>query len=175
MRFFIAIDLPLELKQFLIEINSELKRFNGVKTVERENTHLTLLFLGEKPDFKEIVSNLKIIQYMKFRVEVSNIGFFPDSHHIKVVWLGVKKSKDLTSLQKQIAILFDDYKDYVPHLTFARVKSINRREKEELLEIISKFNKSEFSFEVDKFKLYSSELTSFGPIHRVVDTFSSID
>ena len=47
MRTFIAIDLPKELKEKIFTYARRLAGGINIKLVEKENLHLTLLFLGE--------------------------------------------------------------------------------------------------------------------------------
>ena len=51
MRFFIALDLPLEIIQEVKKIQEELPVFAG-KKIEFNNLHLTLKFLGETDEKK---------------------------------------------------------------------------------------------------------------------------
>ena len=52
MRLFIAIDLSEEAKENIEKLKLELKGIKGIKLVSKENTHLTLKFLGEVSDNK---------------------------------------------------------------------------------------------------------------------------
>jgi 2'-5' RNA ligase len=52
MRAFIAIKCPDELKDGIIEFQKKIDNLGKVKTVERENVHMTLKFLGDVDDNK---------------------------------------------------------------------------------------------------------------------------
>ncbi len=171
MRLFIAVEVPAEVKEFLYQIGAKLSRYKGINNVNKENMHLTLLFLGERSDVKEIVETLKKISFKKITLETDDFGFFPDKKRIRVIWLGLKHSDELFYLQGEISNYFEEDREFKPHITFARVKFLKPNEKKALLHEMNSVTKPYFKFKVDKFKLYSSELTSMGPIHRVIETF----
>lgn len=173
MRLFIAIDLPREIKEYLFSTASNLQKFKGVKAVSKDNIHLTLLFLGERSDVKEIISTLKKIRFSPINLETEDFGFFPNKKRIRVVWLGLKHSDELFYLQGEISDYFEEDKPFKPHITFARVKFLKHEEKDLLIKKVNSLPKPYFKFTVDKFKLYSSELTNIGPIHRVIETFEA--
>ncbi len=171
MRLFIAVEVPLEVKEFLYHIGVSLSHYKGINKVNKENMHLTLLFLGERSDVKEIIGTLKKVRFKTIQLETDDFGFFPDKKRIRVIWLGLKHSDDLFYLQGEISNFFEEDREFKPHITFARVKFLKPDEKKALLSEIGNLTKPYFKFKVDKFKLFSSELTSIGPIHRVVETF----
>lgn len=169
MRLFIAIDLPSEIKKFLSEVNTAIEEIQGIKIVNPENMHLTLLFLGNT-DPKKINEKIKNLKFKQFYITIKRIGFFPNRNRIRIMWFGVERNMDLFHLQKILSEKFNDYNNYVPHLTFARAKFLNPLSKKVLFKILEKHKDKEFRFKVDKFRLYSSDLTPLGPVHRVVET-----
>ena len=78
-------------------------------------------------------------------------------------------------LQMNIAKEFNTNLEYVPHISYARIKYFKPLEKDAFLEILKNYSSKTFEFEVDTFKLYSSELSEIGPIHRVLNTFRAIE
>lgn len=173
MRLFLAIDLPTEIKLFLTQINTEISELPEIKTVNAENMHLTLLFLGEK-NAKQTIEKISDIKFEPFEIKAKRIGFFPDKNHIKIAWLGIEQSKALSTLQSQLAetLNYKSKQSYVPHLTFARIHVLKSNNRKKLFKILEKYKDKEFKFKVKGYKLYSSELTPLGPIHRVIETFS---
>lgn len=171
MRAFIAIDLPSEVKQFLSTINTNTSDLPGIKTVNPENMHLTIKFLGDINNSKEVIEKLKKISFQPFQLTAARIGFFPNKSKIKVMWFGINESEELINLHKEIGGLFGELEEYKPHLTFARVKFLKKGTKEKLFSELEKYKDKTFKFKVEKYRLYSSELTPLGPIHRVVETF----
>lgn len=170
MRLFIAIEIPLEIKNGVLKITQKLKLIKGVRIVKQENIHLTLYFLGDIRNIQAVVKKLKTIKFSTFEVVVEGAGFFPNNNNIKVAWLGIKKNKNLEDLRKKIHSLFGSKEKYVPHLTVARIGFISEYDKQKLKEIMA-IERNSMTFKVDKFRLYSSELTPLGPVHRVVESF----
>ena len=125
MRLFIGIEIEPneEIRKVLEET-----RALGLRTVAEENLHINLKFLGEVDESRteEIKKALDCAGgFGGFEVELSDIGAFPNSGFIKVVWIGVKSDK-IT----QLAMIIDDglsglgfnkEKSYTPHITLARV------------------------------------------------------
>ena len=52
MRLFVAVDLENEVREKIYELSKALSSIRGIKTVEKENLHITLKFLGEVSDVK---------------------------------------------------------------------------------------------------------------------------
>lgn len=172
MRCFIAINLPDEIKNKIVEVAKGLPN-KGIKKVERQNLHLTLKFLGEIDEKKvlEIKEVLENINFNRFEVSLKNFGFFPDRNFIKVVWIGIEKGKEkIIELQKQIdseleKIGFKKEKNFEPHLTIARVKFLEN--KKEFLDIFNKL-KFEDNFSVSNFDLMRSFLRREGPVYEKI-------
>ncbi|HHI03979.1 MAG TPA: RNA 2',3'-cyclic phosphodiesterase, partial [Candidatus Woesearchaeota archaeon] len=104
MRTFIAIEMPKEIKEILLEaqkqINTEKAKIRPAKAF-----HLTLKFLGEVEEKKieDIKSALKEIKFEKFSTALTEIGVFPNESYIRVVWAGLNDSENkITNLQKEI-------------------------------------------------------------------------
>lgn len=176
MRLFLAIDLSEEAKEAVEKLKSELKGIKGVKLVSKENTHLTLKFLGEVSDNKaeEISKSLSLIKFKPFKVSISKLGVFPNENRIQVLWVNAEPEQPLFDLKKQIDEALPRFKDdhkFSSHITFARIKYIaNDSDKKKILDILRKpVEKTEFL--VNKFTLYKSDLQPAGPIYEVVKEF----
>ncbi|MFP4567895.1 MAG: RNA 2',3'-cyclic phosphodiesterase [Candidatus Woesearchaeota archaeon] len=172
MRYFLAVPLPEDVKRELHKINSALSKFKGLRFVNPDNMHLTLLFLGENGASKKI-GDLKKIKFESFLLKTSKITFFPNSGKVKLVWVELAESDELLKLQKKLSKLFGITKPYLPHITLARVKNLSSDEKAEFFDVISNLKPLKLSIPVKNFKLYSSELTVLGPVHRVIEYFES--
>jgi len=174
MRVFIGIDLPEDVKQNIVNLQRKLPRLNA-KLVEPENLHICLKFLGEVEEnkiekIKKVIDEATEI-YEKFDVEFDGIGFFPNKNYIRVIFLEISKGKEILC---SLADIIDEKlsnegferekKDFVPHITLARVKSRVSKEDVEKLENL----KLHSIFKVDKIKLFSSRLTPHGPIYSVI-------
>src|SRR5438445_11234057 len=88
-RSFISIDLEDEkiLSQVESIMSSLLSLGGDMKTVERENIHLTLKFLGNVSTSKleEIKSSLKEIAFPPFSREITSAGAFPNLNRLNLI------------------------------------------------------------------------------------------
>ncbi|MEM4327239.1 MAG: RNA 2',3'-cyclic phosphodiesterase [Candidatus Diapherotrites archaeon] len=162
MRLFIALPLPKEVKEKIgVEVIS---RFPSkfFKVVKSDNLHFTICFIGEKSDSEvsSIVSVLYKLSFSSFSVSVSKLGNFKK----RVFWLGVSNgSFELEALSKLVCSKLGVSFSGSPHLTIARAKP---GFESEAFSFFSKFN-TNFScdFVVDRVSLFSSVLSSSGPIY----------
>ena len=177
MRLFIAIEIPEEIKEYILAVQKQLDgNSSKLKPVGKEQMHLTLKFLGEvQPDkTKEIIAALKQIKFRKFSFNLDSIGTFPNEENIRVVWIGLKPEDEIISLQKDIDSklekLFKKEKNFKPHITLFRVKYIEN--KNTFIEKIKNTNIENKKINVNNFKMIKSTLTRQGPIYEELEIFS---
>ncbi len=166
MRAFIAIPLPKELKERIYSSIKDLS-IGGVKFVEKENYHLTLLFLGYIDEVEDIKIALNSINREKRELRIINTGFFPKQRP-RVVWLGVNNVEYLQKLHEEVVkttgIMSD--KPFKPHITIARIRDYSIDSANLIVERIK--NLINQSFIADRIVLYQSILTKKGPIYKEV-------
>ncbi len=176
MRTFIAIDLPESFENNIEKIQREFKKTGGdIKFVDPRKVHITLKFLGEINE--ELVNKveIKLDQCLKnidpFDIIVEDIGVFPSTDYIKVIWLGVGKGSYILEkmndgIEESLSELgFDkESREFIPHATIGRVKS--GKNKEDIVEVVER-NRGSYIGEmpVDRVKIKQSNLTSKGPIY----------
>jgi RNA 2',3'-cyclic 3'-phosphodiesterase len=173
MRLFIAIELPLEIKQGLAKMQEQLKGGGaGASWTRPEGIHLTLKFLGEVPETKvpEIMSALTaaVLGTGKFRLAVGGAGAFPNVRNPRVLWVGVSGAlENLAALQAavegpMVKLGFEpEDRKFSPHLTLARIKYLRPRDNwQKAIEEIKDINLG--GFEVDRVSLMKSELKRTG-------------
>jgi 2'-5' RNA ligase len=179
MRLFVAVDLSEEIRENVSEL-SKIFAVKGIKTVEKENLHLTLKFLGEVHDSKKdrIVSALDEIEFERFKINFKGVGYFPGGSKLRVIWVGVESgAKQLETLanlveDKMVELKFKKERKFVPHATIARVKRIDSNIKNRILKQLAEFQNREFGeMDVDHFSLKKSTLTPSGPIYEDVKIF----
>ena len=168
-RLFIAIDLPKELGMGIKEIKKDIK---GIKWVKTEQIHLTINFLGEtlSPLMEKIQNELLHLQFHSFELETSECGFFPNIRRPSVFWLGLKENPELSNLKKMIDSTLKklelpcESRKFIPHITLARIK---KRLDNGTIEILKKSGDllSGKAFKVNKFYLFSSQLSQEGAVH----------
>ncbi len=178
MRLFIAFDACEELKENIVCLQKKLPATNNISLVPKENMHITLKFLGDVKDSKEIESKLEKVSFEKFELKNAGLGFFPDEKFIRVFWVGFDESKELEKLHEQIEfVLKDRFKndfDFVAHMTIARVKYILPEEKKVILKL--KEDKiASSTTNVSSFKLMKSNASEKGFIYEVVREFAAKD
>ena len=175
MRCFLAIDLNYECRDYLFKLQKEFSKYLKSKWVEKKNLHLTLKFLGDLDEnkletVKRILSEIKV---KKFKIYLNELGVFPNENVINIIWVGLKPERDIMNLQKRIdevlLDLFSKDQKFLSHITLGRVKFIKNKEKLKGILKETKINKIEF--EVNKFRLYKSELTKNGPRYYVLDEY----
>ncbi len=181
MRIFIAIDIPASLKEKVFDFVCELKKRSekGIKFVEKENLHLTLKFLGEveKNNLDLVVEKLNGVSFHPFKLNLKDVGCFPDFFNPRVFWIGITdEKKDFFSLYKNIVSflpegLFEEEEETTPHLTIARFKS---KPSKEFIDFIKSKKGIDFGeFVVKSFCIYESKLTPYGPVYKKVIEFFS--
>ena len=166
MRTFIAVDMPEEVKEELINVQKKL-RFGVFKLVK--DFHITLHFLGEKTEeeIEDIKDVLSRIRFKSFDLELSDVGVFPSRKYITVIWVGTK-GQGIYELQKLIDSQLSELNiemnhNFLSHITIARVKSTERNE---LLKLLDNMSVKPIRFKVESFKLKKSTLTPEGPIYE---------
>lgn len=173
MREFIAIDIPDEIKEKIVEVQRELLKqelFEG-KITEEENLHLTLKFLGEidgKTE-KEVRENLKKVKLGKFKAKLGRVGVFSESF-IRIIWIELDNCGEIQKeVDEKLSGLFACENRFMSHLTIARVKSVKDREK-----LMSELGKIKISgeFPVSEFSLKKSDLTGGHPVYSEVEKYN---
>ncbi len=173
MRLFIALDCSA-VAPYQKELQEQLKPF--LRGSFSKDAHLTLKFLGDVADSKveHVTTQLQAVTVKPFQLRLSRLGFFPSEKYIRVIWLGVEPHEPVVELQKRVDEVFQkDFskeKDFVPHLTLARVKHIPDRTA--FLEKVQQLKIEPQAITVNKIHLMKSVLTPQGAEYSVVATFS---
>jgi 2'-5' RNA ligase len=176
-RCFICIDLPLEAKKYLNEVQEIIKKknlFQG-KFTEFENLHLTLKFLGEIEEIKilEAEERLRKIKFNAFDIYLGEVGVFSE-RFANLIWIKLG-GKSIFDLQKQVEDvlggLFEAEKRFMSHVTIARPKKVF--DKNLLLDYFHKMKIKKECFNMDRFFLKSSDLKEDGPVYSTIKEFSA--
>ncbi len=145
--------------------------------VPRENFHVTLNFLGATPpqqlaDVSHVVTKI-VDAHAPFPTSLRGLGGFPDEHHARVLWAGVRKSKQLSNLQADLTEALTslgykpDERDYTPHLTIARTRKARTSK-----DLISPYVRTTFGdLKIDRLVLYESVMQGPKPHYDVLETF----
>ena len=184
-RSFIAIELPDEVKSALAQLQAQLKTGKQlpVKWVDPYSIHLTLKFLGniDLNKVREITGAMEAAAQgiSPFKLEVKDVGVFPNLKRVRVVWVGVSgEVAQLSQLQQRtesnlVPLGFArESRSFTPHLTLARVREqASPDEQQSFGELIAstKFE-TVYEFDVDSINLMKSQLTREGAIYSRISS-----
>lgn len=129
MRLFVALDIDDTIREtiaFFLEGMRE--SASDVRWVRPESLHVTLKFIGEKPEeqLERIQSSLRTIESEEIEMTIRGYGFFPNPRAPRVFWIGIDAGAALSKLaekvQHELAALDIPREEhaYNPHLTLAR-------------------------------------------------------
>ena len=178
LRAFIGIDIDEAVRQKLVTVQEQLGATGAqLKLVEPPNIHVTMKFLGDVSEERvgAITEALRraATGMKQFDIRVRGIGVFPDLRYIRVVWVGVAEGRDeLIDLQREIdrelqPLGFRPERDFVPHLTIARVRAV--KNKERLAAFVREMGDAEVGVtRAQAVELKQSTLTSKGPIYSTL-------
>ena len=168
MRAFIGIPVPPApaLKKTL----DALSRVQGLKTVEPENLHVNLKFLGDV-NKEQVEQTKQAMQTLAgtgaFSAKTTNISFFPH-----VIYATIDSQTHITRLREILDAALENLgfprdEKFVEHVTLARIKHetpTTRREARKTVENALPIAE----FKADKAFLYESILTQKGPVYKPI-------
>jgi len=168
-RLFVAIDLPESTRQLLVNIDPQIR---GVRWIDAAQMHLTLAFFG---DVAEIIDSalrekLNTIEFGAFFLPITGVGTFSAKGAPKIIWIGVGKAHPhLFQIHKRVheaalaAGLEPELRPWHPHITIARCRDVAPQSLRRFLRSNAELDAG--MIRVEAFYLYSSKLTTAGPIH----------
>ena len=182
-RAFIAVELPAELKKELAALETQFKKNSPpvIKWIEPGSIHNTLKFLGDTSD--TIIGELMLAMeesvrgVSPFKLDVSQLGAFPDVDRPQVIWAGVTGEMDiLVQLRNNLENNTEklgfkrEFRAFSPHLTLGRVRDSARPN--DIQKIGELINKTKFTalhnISVNQINLMKSVLTPTGAIHTCI-------
>lgn len=182
LRTFLAINLPVQVKEKIGEILKGIKDIEGSKCVKSENIHLTLKFFGNTNPDQRLKIKEALIPICRethpFKMTISGFGAFPNQKRPRVIWLGIKDgAKEARALSEQIEKTLAERgfnredREFKCHLTISRPKTLYAGIK--MLEELKKIFKSEVigEFMIKSIELMKSELAPEGAKYDVIESF----
>jgi len=179
LRSFLAIEIPKVILENIEKLQKDLKSSHAdIKWVDPEKIHLTVKFFGniEESKIEPIIKSVESVTktFSPFKLSVKGIGGFPNLKSPRVIWIGViDEDGVLAKFQAQLETHFEkigfeaEQRDFRPHLTLGRMKSLKR--KDELINRIERFKDNDFGvFKVERVILFKSDLTKEGPIYTAL-------
>lgn len=179
---FLAIDLPLDLKQTLAKAVLWMSEYRDrVKVVALENFHVTLKFLGPTPEEKiaEIKSALGRLAGVEkpLGLSLGAWGTFPEKGHPSVFWIGVEPAEILRPVFDRCESALEalgfarETRPFKTHVTLARTGPRHAP-----VEFLKKWQAQKpllapTAFRADKIVLYESVLGGETPVYRPLAYF----
>ncbi len=166
MRLFLSCEIPKAISDYINELSKQLPE---AKLVVPHNIDLTIKFLGEVPDAKldEIKQKLSEIKFKPFKAMLNGTGVFTEDF-IRVAWVGLTPSEKFEELHviadNALKGLFPEEKRFQAHLTIARVKYVE--DKQKFLGVLKLIKVEPLTFEVNKMILFKSQLSPTGATHE---------
>jgi len=185
MRTFIAVELPENIKNKIGELQAPLKKTKAfVSWVKPENIHITLKFLGEVPEEKinEVFSatGLALKNAKKFKINLKEMGAFPDFRRPRVIWIGAGMGgEELSNMANKIEEEMEkigypkENRKFSPHFTMGRVKSPKGIEK--LMELVKSTDFETEDIEVNEVTVMKSQLHPAGAIYTPLKKIPLLD
>ena len=177
MRCFIAIDLPSEIKEELKKIQLQIANRSGsnLKASYPKDFHITLRFLGEINNTEYVKEQLKKVKFSEIKASLGETGYFQNRKFVRVLWIGIEPKKEIINLKKNIDTAlekeFTREKDFKAHVTLARVKHCE--DKERLMTVLKQVDFDKEQFEISDFKLKKSTLTEETAVYEDIAEFKS--
>jgi RNA 2',3'-cyclic 3'-phosphodiesterase len=129
MRLFVALDLEEETRNRIQNFVNEMHELApDARWVNPESLHVTLRFIGEKPDsmVKQVEETLASIKGAPIELQFWKTGFFPTLRSARVFWVGIAAGGVLEKLAKNVEnslaeiSIPKEKRAFSPHLTLAR-------------------------------------------------------
>lgn len=188
-RAFIAIELPLQIRQKLDVVEQQIQAQVGegarraVRWIPAEKIHLTLKFLGEVsaekiPALADLLKE-EAARCPGFDLAIAGLGAFPNPRRPRVVWVGCEGGPALAALQKavdqgtqRLGFPAED-RPFSPHLTLGRVSDHARLEElVPLQRVLTELKIGELGRAwVERIHLFRSDLRPGGPIYTSLHHF----
>jgi RNA 2',3'-cyclic 3'-phosphodiesterase len=179
LRAFIAVELPLEIRQAVCTATSKLQKEIGalVRWVPMENMHLTLKFLGDvSPANVELISQMLHAEtdlFNCFDLRLSGLGSFPSLKRPRVLYIGIQAPAALESLQRGIDSASrrlgyeSEERGFSPHLTIGRVKQNASATEQQIIRRALEMTKIDSlgTARVDSVELFKSDLKPTGSVY----------
>ena len=129
MRIFVALDIDESIRERISRFLDGVRAFApDARWVRPESLHVTLKFIGEKPneEVERIKQAMAAVRAAPVSMTFGGYGFFPTAKSARVFWLGLEAGPELADLastldQTTVALgVPKEERPFSPHLTMAR-------------------------------------------------------
>ncbi|MFC2134249.1 RNA 2',3'-cyclic phosphodiesterase [Bacteroidota bacterium] len=178
-RLFVALDIPAEVREFIIGIRDEIYGFDpNIRWEGIEKLHLTLKFLGdvEESGNVAIIDSLKSIseKFSGIQLSLFRFGLFYRDNKPNILWIGLNENESLFNLVSDIETNFEklgfrkEKRRFKPHITLLRLKGFEDLSK---IKNFCEYKLDYAEFISDRISLIKSKLTSQGSIYTQLQSF----
>ena len=179
LRAFIAVEIPLEIRQAVCNATSNLRKGSGalVRWVPTENMHLTLKFLGDiSPSSVEMLTQMIRAEadlFDCFQIHLNGLASFPNLKRPRLIYIGIQAPAALETLHRGIESASrrlgyeSEERGFSPHLTIGRVKqNVTGTEQQTIRRALEDTKIDSLgTARVDSLYLYKSDLKPTGSIY----------
>jgi 2'-5' RNA ligase len=177
-RLFVALNLPDDVRRALWTAAAPVRELDlPLKWVRPEGIHVTLKFLGEVPDARELELRAALGRAAAggpaLALVVAGFGAFPGFERPRVIWAGLQPDPALESLQHRVEREFvplgfpPENRPFRPHLTLGRAaRDAKPRHCDGLEETVLRLRHQETTH-VEAVDLMQSVLQSGGAVYHI--------
>jgi 2'-5' RNA ligase len=176
-RLFVAIDLPQEVINEIIAVQQQLSfrhLFEG-RITHLEHLHLTLKFIGEVDEQThiDVQKALENLSFPAITSSLGHLGSFKGEEGTSIIWIALE-GEELAALAHAIneilaPLLPADQREFVSHVTIARVKSVP--DEERLQKYLEDAIVPALQFELKEFTLKDSVISDNGSYYTVIERY----
>jgi 2'-5' RNA ligase len=181
MRLFLAINPPRHVVRAIWTATADVRdAWPDISWVAEPRIHLTLKFLGERPDaaVAPLADAIRAVaqSHAAPLVRIAGVGAFPNFRRPHVVWIGVDPEPRLELLHHDIEVACDalgyeiDGRPFRPHLTLGRVNAHGDVEQIRALRAAAKKVRFTDEFMVVAIDMMQSEVGAGGPVYTTLAT-----
>ncbi len=183
MRLFLAITLPEAMQSAIArEVAPARAAAPAVRWVRPELMHLTVKFLGERPEEDEArvarATRAALAPLPPFEVTVGGTGAFPNFRRPRVVWLGMHPPTPLAGLARRLDAALaplgvtPETRPFRAHVTLGRVADGVPRQQVAALERALRAVRATWPLAIREVALMRSTLGAGGPHHDRLHHFA---
>jgi 2'-5' RNA ligase len=187
MRLFVALELPGDVREALVDSVARLKPLcRQARWVRPEGIHVTLKFIGHAiadADAEKFAAARAALATVKSAAPVDvcchGIGFFPSARRPSVFWCGIQASANLAPLVADIEQALEplgiprEARPFVPHLTLARFRTSEGVSA--LTAAAEEFAERDFgSARQTEFHLFESKRAPGGAEHLKIESYAFV-
>ena len=171
-RAFIAVDIPAEIKEMIVNIAKEMES-DGIRVVAADQMHITLFFLGylDAAQVEAVKVIMSGMDSKRFSISLHGAGTFT-IRRPRVIFANIREgAEELDGLYGMVSsrlptMMKLEKEKFTPHVTVARLSRFDSVTTEKARDFIEKYKDIDFgSFECKEVKLKQSVLTKDGALH----------